>query len=69
MKVNCPQCGTEVEWTSENIHRPFCSGRCKLIDFGAWAKEEHTIAGDSEFDDVMSEDSLATITPSTHRND
>ena len=55
--VKCPHCGKAVLWSPESKYRPFCSERCKLIDFGAWAKEEHAIAGDSVFDDVMSEDS------------
>jgi uncharacterized protein len=32
-----------VEWTPESKFRPFCSDRCKLIDLGAWASEEHAI--------------------------
>ena len=55
--VKCPHCGKDVLWSVQSKYRPFCSERCKLIDFGAWAKEEHTIAGDSVFDDVMSENS------------
>jgi endogenous inhibitor of DNA gyrase (YacG/DUF329 family) len=35
--VNCPRCGTPVQWTPEYRYRPFCSERCKLIDLGAWA--------------------------------
>ncbi len=27
----------------ENRFRPFCSQRCKSIDFGAWAAEEYRI--------------------------
>lgn len=41
-KVKCPTCGREVEY-SGNEFRPFCSGRCKLIDFGAWADEEFAL--------------------------
>lgn len=41
--VNCPYCQKAIAWTSENPFRPFCSERCKLIDFGAWANEEHKI--------------------------
>lgn len=26
-----------------NEFRPFCSERCKLIDFGAWADEEFSL--------------------------
>ena len=41
--VECPTCGAPVEWTAESKFRPFCSDRCKLIDLGAWASEEHKI--------------------------
>jgi uncharacterized protein len=36
--VKCPTCEKMVEYT-DNEFRPFCSQRCKLIDFGAWADE------------------------------
>ncbi len=45
IKVNCPTCKEIVIWTEENEFRPFCSRRCKLIDFGDWAAERNTIAG------------------------
>ena len=38
----CPNCGKPVEW-KDNPARPFCSERCKLIDFGAWANEEYSV--------------------------
>jgi endogenous inhibitor of DNA gyrase (YacG/DUF329 family) len=41
--VNCPQCGTGVEWKPENRFRPFCSERCKLMDLGAWATERYRV--------------------------
>ena len=41
--VRCPQCGKPVEWTPESKLRPFCSERCKLIDFGAWASEAYRV--------------------------
>jgi len=52
--VTCPTCGTAVKWTQGNAYRPFCSERCKLIDFGAWIDEEHKIAGNSVEDDLLS---------------
>ena len=55
-KVKCPQCSKPVEWKPENKFRPFCCERCKLIDLGAWASEEHKIPGNSMFDDFMSSD-------------
>jgi hypothetical protein len=40
----CPTCGKPVEW-QDNPSRPFCSERCKLIDFGRWADEEYRVPG------------------------
>ena len=31
------------KWQPENAYRPFCSERCKLIDLGAWADEQHAL--------------------------
>ncbi len=42
MLVRCPRCGKEAEYEG-NEFRPFCSERCKLIDFGAWADEEYAL--------------------------
>ena len=50
--VTCPTCGKRVKWTQQNTFRPFCSDRCRLIDLGAWADEQHKIPGDSLIDDV-----------------
>lgn len=44
MKVNCPTCQKEVIWQTESQHRPFCSDRCRLIDLGEWAQENHKIS-------------------------
>lgn len=38
----CPICRKPVEF-QENPHRPFCSERCKLIDFGHWADENYRV--------------------------
>jgi endogenous inhibitor of DNA gyrase (YacG/DUF329 family) len=38
----CPNCGKPVEM-KDNPHRPFCSERCKLIDFGNWADESYRV--------------------------
>lgn len=46
LKVNCPTCKEIVPWTDASPHRPFCSSRCKLIDFGEWASERNTIPGE-----------------------
>lgn len=47
MKVACPTCAKQHEWTSENKYRPFCSERCKQIDLGAWASDQYRVAGPS----------------------
>jgi endogenous inhibitor of DNA gyrase (YacG/DUF329 family) len=44
--VPCPHCGTAVEWSPASRWRPFCSERCKTIDFGAWASESYRIQGE-----------------------
>jgi endogenous inhibitor of DNA gyrase (YacG/DUF329 family) len=40
--VKCPSCGKRAEYNG-NEFRPFCSERCKLLDFGAWADEEYAL--------------------------
>jgi len=42
-KVKCPQCGLLTVYKQENLFRPFCSERCRLIDLGQWASEEYKI--------------------------
>jgi endogenous inhibitor of DNA gyrase (YacG/DUF329 family) len=44
--VKCPRCGAPVNF-KENEFRPFCSERCKLLDFGAWADEEYNLPAES----------------------
>ena len=45
--VKCPQCGAKTDFEG-NEFRPFCSERCKLLDFGAWADERYSIPAESE---------------------
>jgi hypothetical protein len=45
-RVKCPQCGIETQFEG-NEFRPFCSERCKLLDFGAWADEEYSLPTES----------------------
>ncbi|MDR8012854.1 MAG: DNA gyrase inhibitor YacG [Ectopseudomonas guguanensis] len=54
--VQCPTCGAPVEWKAESTYRPFCCERCKLIDLGAWAAEEHAIPGNDLEDEMFSGD-------------
>jgi endogenous inhibitor of DNA gyrase (YacG/DUF329 family) len=55
--VKCPRCGNETPYEG-NEHRPFCSERCKLIDFGAWADEEYSLPAENA---IPSEEELAEL--------
>jgi hypothetical protein len=46
LSVPCPTCNRPVYWSDNSPWRPFCSERCKLADLGAWASEQHKIAGE-----------------------
>lgn len=41
--VTCPTCKGESLYSPENPYRPFCSARCKNVDFGAWASEGYRV--------------------------
>ncbi|SDT93345.1 DNA gyrase inhibitor YacG [Halopseudomonas salegens] len=57
LTVECPTCKAPVSWDTNFPDRPFCSPRCRLIDLGAWAAEEHVINGtDDQEDELFSED-------------
>ena len=45
--MKCPTCHKPITWEG-NPHRPFCSERCKLIDFGAWANEEYKVPAEEK---------------------
>ena len=55
--VKCPTCERLAEY-SGNEFRPFCSERCKLIDFGAWADEEYALPAE---DTALTEEDLDQI--------
>lgn len=55
--VKCPTCGRKTEYNG-NEFRPFCSERCKLIDFGAWADEEFALPSQTE---SLSEEDLVQV--------
>jgi uncharacterized protein len=38
----CPSCRKPTDW-KHNPFRPFCSERCKLVDFGRWVNEEYRV--------------------------
>lgn len=45
LSVKCPNCDKQVIMNSASLFKPFCSDRCKSIDFGGWASETHVIEG------------------------
>jgi hypothetical protein len=45
LRLRCPTCKREIDWSDAHPYRPFCSERCRLIDLGAWLGEQHAIAG------------------------
>jgi hypothetical protein len=46
LKLQCPSCQATVWWNNDFPHRPFCSKRCQLVDFGEWASEGYRVGGD-----------------------
>jgi hypothetical protein len=47
LTVKCPTCQCAVPWIAEQLFKPFCSERCRMIDLGEWVMEEKRIAGES----------------------
>ncbi|MDQ3806191.1 MAG: DNA gyrase inhibitor YacG [Acidobacteriota bacterium] len=43
--MKCPTCHQPTTY-QDNPFRPFCSERCKLIDFGAWVNGEYGMPAD-----------------------
>ncbi len=56
LTVQCPICKTQVEWNDQSSFKPFCSERCKIIDFSDWASEKNTIPVKPESDINLSDD-------------
>jgi endogenous inhibitor of DNA gyrase (YacG/DUF329 family) len=44
--VRCPHCGKDALYIPENLFRPFCSQRCRMIDLGEWADGQFRIPGE-----------------------
>jgi len=42
--MKCPTCNRQIEW-ADNPSRPFCSERCKLLDFDRWISEDYRVPG------------------------
>ena len=49
--VVCPACGGESIYAATNAFRPFCSARCKNIDFGAWSSEGFRLPAETPLDE------------------
>lgn len=56
LEVNCPTCLKKVVWSDASPWRPFCSQRCKLIDFGDWASERNSIPAETPMLDEEDDD-------------
>lgn len=51
--VTCPSCGGDSVYATSNPFRPFCSERCKNMDFGAWASENFRMPTEAPPDDQV----------------
>ena len=51
-QVRCPACGGPSVFAPSNPYRPFCSERCKAIDFGDWASESFRVPDETPPDDL-----------------
>lgn len=56
-EVKCPICNTPTRYEG-NEYRPFCSERCKLLDFGGWVDEEYALPVEET---SMTEEDIAAI--------
>lgn len=51
--VRCPACSGDSIYADSNPYRPFCSERCKNVDFGAWASEAFRVPTDAPPEDSI----------------
>lgn len=54
--VSCPRCKGDSIYAAHNPYRPFCSARCKNLDFGAWASESYRVEATPSPDGIDAED-------------
>ena len=68
--VKCPHCEKPVEWIEESKWRPFCCERCKMIDLGAWASEEYSVASESPspMEDLDYNPALPSVNTPSNKN-
>ena len=50
--LRCPTCQRPVSLDETFPQRPFCSERCRLIDFGGWLDGTHAIPGEPALPDA-----------------
>ena len=43
MRAKCPICGNASDVNADPVG-PFCSSRCKMVDFGRWLGEDYRIS-------------------------
>jgi endogenous inhibitor of DNA gyrase (YacG/DUF329 family) len=56
--VRCPACAGLSLYSPANPYRPFCSGRCKGFDLGAWASEEFKLPDETPSDETFGDPRL-----------
>ena len=59
--VRCPACGGASVYAPENPFRPFCSERCKNLDFGAWASESYRVPARPDSSDAEDPDAGSPV--------
>lgn len=50
--VRCPTCAGDSIYAPSNPARPFCSERCKNMDFGGWASETFRVPAPTADEDL-----------------
>ncbi|MCP9494161.1 MAG: DNA gyrase inhibitor YacG [Pyrinomonadaceae bacterium MAG19_C2-C3] len=64
--MKCLTCKKPIQW-QDNPFRPFCSERCRMIDFGHWVDEDYAVPSNEAadfFDDDIKEQSREDARPS-----
>ena len=46
MLIKCPRCQKQIEYSPQNVYRPFCSQRCRDIDLGKWIEGHYAVPGE-----------------------
>lgn len=65
----CPECGKPASLHHENVYRPFCSDRCRLIDLGEWASGGYRVPDKTTVVDFDAEKELTKSKDSTTDSD